>query len=84
MCNVEAMAGRTASARAVVASCLAFEIRVVAELHAAGLARNERLGGPLADGIALVLGDGSEDVDRELCGGRIVHRDEVHLALHQG
>ena len=31
-----------------------------------------------------MLGDGREDVNRQLIGERIVHRDKLHTGVHEG
>src|SRR5262249_31102281 len=38
---------------------------------------------PLADGLALVFGDGGQDVDGEFVGVRVVGCDELDAGIHQ-
>ena len=56
------------------------EVRV-AELDAARLGRGQRGDDALGNLLALELGDGGEDVDRELRGMRVVAGDEVDPEL---
>jgi hypothetical protein len=56
-----------------------------AEFLAARLGGGERGLGALRDCLALVLGDGGEDVDGELVGVRVITRDELDAAFyHRG
>jgi hypothetical protein len=73
-----AIAGRTASARSAVARY--GDALVIAQSLALGFGGGERGLGAGGDGVALVLGDGSEDVDGEFSGGGIVAADEIDLA----
>ena len=54
---------------------------IVAEHLALCLGGSKSFGRALADRVALELGNGGEDVDRELGGSRIVDRKEVSALM---
>ena len=54
-----------------------------AELLAARLGCRQGGLGALADGFALVLGDGGQDMDGELVGVRVVGCDELDAGIRQ-